>query len=93
MARVRESKGGAVRAPGAYGRAMGWMWIYLNETGAPLADLPASAVTEPFPTQADAETWFGESWRELLAGGVESVSLFEGDRQVYGPMSLRPESH
>jgi hypothetical protein len=43
-----------------------------------------------FPTQADAETWLGESWADLLASGVEEVSLLEADRIVYGPMSLRP---
>lgn len=43
-----------------------------------------------FPSQADAETWVGESWQELLAAGVEQVYLLNGDEQVYGPMSLRP---
>jgi hypothetical protein len=43
-----------------------------------------------FPTQADAETWVGESWRDLLAAGVEQVRLLEEDDEVYGPMSLRP---
>ena len=28
--------------------------------------------------------------RELLDAGVDQVSLFEGDRKVYGPMSLHP---
>jgi hypothetical protein len=44
---------------------------------------------ESFPTQADAETWIGEIWRELLHAGVEQVTLFEDGREVYGPMSLR----
>jgi len=43
-----------------------------------------------FPSQADAETWLGETWRDLLAGGVEDVTLCEEQRVVYGPMSLRP---
>ncbi len=43
-----------------------------------------------FPTQADAETWIGEVWADLLQTGVEEVSLLEADRIVYGPMSLRP---
>jgi hypothetical protein len=43
-----------------------------------------------FPTQADAETWVGEVWQDLLAEGVESVTLHEEQRAVYGPMSLRP---
>ena len=30
----------------------------------------------------------GEVWTELAAAGVASVSLYEHDRAVYGPMSL-----
>ena len=44
----------------------------------------------PFPTQTDAETWLGETWKELLDGGVDAVVLWEDARQVYGPMSLHP---
>jgi hypothetical protein len=53
---------------------------------------PPATAPEPgsFPSQAEAETFIGEAWRELLAAGVEQVSLFEDDRQVYGPMSLHP---
>lgn len=47
-------------------------------------------VSPTFPSQADAESWVGESWRDLLAGGVDQVVLLEADREVYGPMSLRP---
>lgn len=71
---------------------MGWMWIYTDTDGSPVETLPAAASTQAFPTQADAETWLGESWRELLDGGVDAVVLWEDDRQVYGPMSLHPES-
>lgn len=45
-----------------------------------------------FPSQADAETWLGETWRDLLGGGVEDVTLCEEQRVVYGPMSLRPRA-
>jgi len=45
---------------------------------------------EQFPSQADAESWVGEAWPDLLADGVDQVSLLEGDRVVYGPMSLHP---
>jgi hypothetical protein len=50
------------------------------------SDLPRNS----FPSQADAETWVGESWQTLLAAGVEQVTLLNGPRTVYGPMSLRP---
>lgn len=69
---------------------MGWTWIYTDLAGSPVVDLPAAAVLEPFPTQADAESWLGESWRQLVDGGVDAVVLWEDDRQVYGPMSLHP---
>ena len=42
----------------------------------------------PHPTQSDAETWIGETWRDLAAAGVAQVSLFEDGRLEYGPMSL-----
>jgi hypothetical protein len=30
-------------------------------------------------------------WRELLEDGVDAVTLLEGDRVVYGPMSLHSD--
>lgn len=41
-----------------------------------------------FPTRSDAESWLGESYPDLAEDGVASVTLLEGDREVYGPMSL-----
>ena len=41
-----------------------------------------------FPTRSDAETWLGEAYPDLAEDGVAAVTLFEGDREVYGPMSL-----
>lgn len=46
-------------------------------------------VTAAFPSQSEAESWLGESWRELAAVGVDAVTLFEEGAEVYGPMSLR----
>lgn len=67
---------------------MDWNWKYIDASGAevvgPLGD-------QRFPTQADAETWVGETWQDLLAAGVEAVTLYEVERAVYGPMGLRPE--
>ena len=37
---------------------------------------------------SDAESWLGEAYPDLADDGVASVTLFEGDREVYGPMSL-----
>ncbi|MDQ1288805.1 MAG: hypothetical protein QG622_2371 [Actinomycetota bacterium] len=52
--------------------------------------VPSGAPTTPFPSQADAETWIGETWRTLVEEGVEQVSLLRDGDAVYGPMSLRP---
>jgi hypothetical protein len=68
---------------------MTWTWRYESSAGALTPDQPQRS--QEFPTQADAETWIGETWQELLDGGVEQVSLLEDDHVVYGPMSLRPE--
>ena len=61
-----------------------WHWRCLDAAGTEVVrdDSPR------FPSQGDAETWVGEVWRDLREEGVESVVLLEGDREVYGPMSL-----
>jgi hypothetical protein len=68
---------------------MAWSWRYETAAGEP-AVAPESPRAEAFPSQSDAESWLGENWRELLSAGVEQVTLLDGDRPVYGPMSLRP---
>ena len=68
---------------------MGWTWRYEARDGTVL-DRPDSAPGEPFPAQGDAESWVGEAYPELVAAGVDAVTLFEDDRLVYGPMSLHP---
>jgi hypothetical protein len=64
-----------------------WHWRYERSDGAQVPDV-ALAADDGFPAQADAETWIGEVWRELLEQGVDAVTLLEDDRVVYGPMSL-----
>ena len=66
---------------------MSWTWRYETTDG---GSMDGAAGSQAFPTQSDAETWIGESWRELLDSGVDQVSLIEGDRVVYGPMGLSP---
>lgn len=64
-----------------------WTWRYEAPDGSVLVSgLP----TTGFPSQADAESWVGESWRDLLAQGVDAVTLLRDGDVVYGPMSLRP---
>jgi hypothetical protein len=66
-----------------------WSWQYEAANGAVLESSSLPSTT--FPSQADAESWVGESWRDLLAKGVESVSLLHDGVTVYGQMSLRPD--
>lgn len=65
-----------------------WTWRYESSAGAPVEapDLPGGT----FPSQADAESWVGETWRELLDHGVDAVTLLRDGVEVYGPMSLHP---
>lgn len=69
---------------------MTWAWRYSRANGEPVPVLPAVAVSTAFPSQAEAEAWIGEAWRDLVASGIDAVTLVDGDRVVYGPMSLHP---
>jgi hypothetical protein len=71
-----------------------WRWRLEDSTGAEIR-LPDGSVTagvSGFPSQSDAESWVGEAWQDLLEDGVDQVTLFEADREVYGPMSLHAEA-
>jgi hypothetical protein len=61
------------------------VWRYLDSADAPIG------TSDPFDDQEDAEAWLTESWRDLLAEGVEAVELTEDDGQPVYRMSLRPE--
>jgi hypothetical protein len=62
-----------------------WWWQLLDADGGVIE--PEDGRQE-FPTRGDAESWVGEYWPDLAANGVASVTLFEGEREVYGPMPL-----
>ena len=64
---------------------MAWTWRFEKADG---TEVTPAVRAEEFPTQGDAESWIGETWRELAAEGVRAVTLYEDDRDVYGPMSL-----
>ncbi len=72
------------RTPSASERP--WWWRLEDASGEPV-DVDAYA-DQRFSTQGDAESWVGEIWAELAEHGVAAVTLFEVERQVYGPMSL-----
>ncbi|MCE1179480.1 hypothetical protein ACQP1U_07260 [Actinomycetota bacterium] len=63
-----------------------WTWTYLDEAEQEISG--ESLVTTAFPSQTDAETWFGEEWRELAEAGVHAVVLKRDGETVYGPMKL-----
>lgn len=73
------------RAPTAAERP--WSWRLLDADGREV-EVPEEYADQRFPSQADAESWVGEFWAELADEGVAAVTLLEGDREVYGPMSL-----
>ncbi len=64
-----------------------WWWRLEDASGAEV-DVPDEHAEQRFASQADAESWVGETWADLAAEGVDQVTLFEHDRLVYGPMSL-----
>jgi len=63
---------------------MPWSWRYEDTDGKPV-----TGPTEVFASQADAESWIGQTWRDLHATGVTTVTLVEDDRVEY-QMSLQP---
>ncbi|MET7751003.1 hypothetical protein [Micromonospora sp. NPDC005367] len=63
---------------------MAWSWRYEGTDGQPV-----QGPVESFGSQADAESWIGQVWRELASSGVTSVALVDDDRVEYR-MSLLP---
>lgn len=65
---------------------MSWSWRFETASGAAVD--PGEVGGAEFSAQGDAESWLGETWRDLAERGVSQVFLLEDDREVYGPMSL-----
>jgi hypothetical protein len=63
---------------------MAWTWRYEAEDGRKDA-----GVSEAFPSQSDAESWLGQTWRDLVAEGIVTAVLVEDERVEYR-MSLLP---
>jgi hypothetical protein len=76
------------------GGRSGWRWRFEDASGGEVdaATVGTADGVNGFPSQSDAESWIGEVWRDLLDDGVDQVTLFEADREVYGPMSLHPSA-
>lgn len=69
------------------GMSESWTWVYLDAEGEEMTG--EGLATTEFPSQSEAENWFGESWHDLADVGVDAVTLYRDGDPVYGPMSLR----
>ena len=63
---------------------MSWVWRLERPDGKPVTAVPSP----PHGSRSDAESWLGESWRDLAEQGVAQVTLFSNGEPVYGPMPL-----
>lgn len=61
---------------------MAWSWQYEDAEGKPM-----QGPTESFGGQADAESWLGQTWRELVDSGAVTAILLDDERVEY-KMSL-----
>ena len=66
---------------------MGWTWRYETTDGTTV--MPAAGTDQEFGNQADAESWLGEAFRELLDQGVDQVTLLDDGAPAY-TMGLHP---
>ncbi|WP_424214115.1 hypothetical protein ACN20G_19710 [Streptomyces sp. BI20] len=65
---------------------MAWTWRFETADG---TETSPAVTPEEFTTQGDAESWIGETWKELLAGGAEQVRLSDDNGTEIYKMSLR----
>jgi hypothetical protein len=64
---------------------MAWTWQLEDAESRPV-DGPSEA----FSSQSDAESWLGQTWRDLIATGAVTAVLVEDERTEY-KMSLLPQ--
>jgi hypothetical protein len=67
---------------------MRWTWQLEDPTGATVDPASLDLEISDWDSQGDAESWLGENWRDLLERGIATVTLYEGETKVYGPMGL-----
>jgi hypothetical protein len=70
---------------------MSWHWRFEDASGATVDPATVDVDMPETDNQGDAESWLGENWRDLLTRGVATVTLFDGETEVYGPMGLAAE--
>lgn len=66
---------------------LAWRWRLLDASGAEL-EAPGEHAGERFPSRGDAESWLGETWRELAEAGAAGAQLLENDDEVGGTVEL-----
>ncbi len=64
---------------------MTWTWTLETAAG------DVMRWSEAFESRGDAESWIGEAFGDLVSDGVDQVRLFDGENEIYGPMSLHAE--
>ena len=57
---------------------MTWSWRYEAEDGKPVG-----GPNEAFSSQADAESYLGQTWKDRVADGANTAILMEDDRVEY----------
>ncbi|HCT76249.1 MAG TPA: hypothetical protein DGG94_14915 [Micromonosporaceae bacterium] len=57
---------------------MTWSWRYEAEDGKSV-----SGPNEAFSSQADAESWLGQTWKDRVSDGANTAILLEDDRVEY----------
>ena len=67
---------------------MTWHWRLEDPSGGEIDPVSLGITVRDSDNQGDAESWLGENWRDLMARGVATVTLFDGENEVYGPMGL-----
>jgi hypothetical protein len=57
---------------------MTWSWRYEAEDGKPVG-----GPNEAFSSQADAESYLGQTWKDRVSDGANTAILMEDDRVEY----------
>ena len=57
---------------------MTWSWRYEAEDGKPVG-----GPNEAFSSQADAESYLGQTWKDRVSDGANTAILLEDDRVEY----------
>ena len=86
---VTRRRGGPCHEPTSLG-GMSWHWRLEDASGAAVDPADVGVEMPATDNQGDAESWLGEHWRDLLARGVATATLYDGTTKVYGPMGLAP---